>query len=86
MSGVVTQKTGTAGGHQFELLGDDGNLYLGSHMDSFGAAGRVSAGTVIGYVGDSGNAIGSDPHLHFQIHPDGGIAANPYPSLVANGC
>lgn len=86
VSGLVTQTTGSAGGHQFELLGDDGNRYLGSHMDGFAASGRVTAGTVIGYVGDSGNAKGSEPHLHFQIHPDGGTAVNPYPSLLNNGC
>lgn len=86
VSGSVTQVTGSAGGHQFELVGDDGNTYLGSHMDAFGASGRVSAGTIIGYVGDSGNALGSEPHLHFQIHPSGGIAVNPFPSLFENRC
>ena len=86
VAGVVTQVTGSAGGHQFMLDGDDGNTYRGSHMDRFGAGGRVEAGTVIGYVGDSGNARGSDPHLHFQIHPGGGQVENPYPSLGANGC
>lgn len=86
VAGLAAQVTGSAGGYQFELLGDDGNTYLGSHMDGFAASGRVVAGTVIGYVGDSGNAVGSEPHLHFQIHPDGGIPVNPYPSMVSSGC
>lgn len=86
VSGLVEQITGSVGGYQFVLRGDDANTYLGSHMDGFAADGQVEAGTIIGYVGDSGNAEGTDPHLHFQIHPGGGNATNPYPSLVANQC
>lgn len=86
VSGVIEQVTGSVGGYQFILQGDDGTTYLGSHMDGFAAGGRVEAGAVIGYVGDSGNARGTDPHLHFQIHPRGGDPTNPYPSLVANQC
>lgn len=82
-SGSVSQSSGVIGGLQFRLTADDGTLYLGSHLDAFGSSGRVSAGDVVGYVGDSGNARGSRPHLHFEVHPDGGAAVNPYPAVVA---
>ena len=43
------------------LRSADGTLWFGSHMDRFGKTGQVSAGDVIGYVGDSGNAKGGRP-------------------------
>jgi LysM repeat protein len=82
-SGSVVQVVGTVGGRQFRLYGDDGVTYSGSHLHAFGEKGRVSAGEVVGYVGDSGNALGARTHLHFEVHPGDGPGVNPYPALVA---
>jgi LysM repeat protein len=86
VSGTVEFKTGSIGGKQFNLSGDDGVMYLGSHMSEFGKSGRVNAGDVVGYVGNSGNAVGTRPHLHFGIYLSGGVVVNPYPTLLAQGC
>src|SRR3989442_7765728 len=42
---------------------------------------RVETGDPVGFVGDSGDADGIHPHLHFEVHPRGGKAVSPYPFL-----
>ncbi len=46
---------------------------------------RVAAGQHIAWVGDSGNAENTAPHLHFELHDPTGNVVNPYSSLVAAG-
>lgn len=82
VSGRADQVEGTRGGLQVWLHGDDGDLYIATHLDGFGASGHVAAGTRIGVVGTSGNAVGTSPHVHFEHHPDGGPAVNPFPLLL----
>jgi murein DD-endopeptidase MepM/ murein hydrolase activator NlpD len=82
VAGVVERHPNPLGGEAFTLSGDDGVWYYGAHLESYGAEGRVTAGTVVGYIGNSGDARDTDPHLHFESHPEGNDAVNPYPTLV----
>ncbi|HEY5890674.1 MAG TPA: LysM peptidoglycan-binding domain-containing protein [Acidimicrobiia bacterium] len=85
-AGTVEFVVGTVGGNQFNLTGVDGVRYLGSHMDAFaGKSRKVAAGEVIGYVGTTGNAAGTSPHLHFAMYVKD-KAVNPFPSLLKFDC
>jgi peptidoglycan LD-endopeptidase LytH len=83
VGGTAIQAEGRRGGRQVKLVGNDGVTYYYTHLDRFGTWGRVDAGAVIGYVGNTGNAAGTSTHVHFEQHPGGGAAVNPYPALVA---
>ncbi len=82
VSGRVRTGYGRNAGKTIYLYGDSGDLFYYMHLNGYAVtSGHVEAGQVIGYVGDSGNARGGACHLHFEVHPDGGRAINPYPIL-----
>ena len=58
VGGTVSHRSNSVGGRSFRLNGNDGNYYYGTHMWATARSGSVSAGAVIGYVGDGGNAAG----------------------------
>lgn len=80
VAGSVTMKTNALGGNVVWLIGVDGAKYYYAHLSAWeGGSRSVSAGEVIGYVGRTGNTTAN--HLHFEIHPGGGSAVNPYPTV-----
>jgi peptidoglycan LD-endopeptidase LytH len=82
--GGTVHRTGSSiGGYGIVLFHDgsaDWTFY--THFDRYGAYGEgahVGAGQVIGYVGNTGTTV---YHLHFEYHPGGGAAINPYSALL----
>lgn len=76
-----------AGGIQLYLRGDSGDVYYYAHMQEYAPGlvegSRVSAGDLVGYVGNTGSS--SVAHLHFGYMPGGGALVNPY-QLLAKLC
>ncbi|MGI8983320.1 MAG: LysM peptidoglycan-binding domain-containing protein [Acidimicrobiales bacterium] len=83
VAGLVAWAPNPSGGNAFQFYGDDGIRYYGAHLDRYGRNGYVGAGAVIGYVGNTGDAVTTSPHLHFEMHPGSGLTMSPYPSLYA---
>lgn len=80
VSGIATMHTNALGGNVISLAGSDGNGYYYAHLSAWeGGSRSVSAGEVIGYVGATGDTTAN--HLHFEIHPGGGPAVDPYPTV-----
>ena len=86
VNGVLSHIQGAITGNGYYLRGDDGTVYYGAHLDSYVAApGRVNVGTVIGRVGNTGDAVTTPTHLHFEIKPGGGAPVDPWP-VVSRIC
>ena len=84
IGGTVTYAGyGDSAGNWIVLSGNDGNSYWYMHnRENLVTGGPVKAGELIATVGDTGNAIGGPPHVHFEYHPGGGGPVNPYPILT----
>jgi murein DD-endopeptidase MepM/ murein hydrolase activator NlpD len=82
--GIVAQVgTNRLGGLVVWVMGPGGQRHYYAHLERYAdveAGMRIQAGRVLGYVGNSGNAKGTPPHLHYGVYGMGGVI-NPYPLL-----
>ena len=73
------------GGQTVSVIGAGGRVYYYAHLDSYSPGlsegDHVSTRTVLGFVGSTGNAQGTPPHLHFGVYTATG-AINPLPLLT----
>jgi peptidoglycan LD-endopeptidase LytH len=73
------------GGNVVWILGPGGRLHYYARLDHFShikPRDRIEQGTIVGYVGNTGNARGTHPHLHYGIYSMTGSGQNPYPLLL----
>ena len=89
-SGWVVHKYNSVGGDSVHITADSGNYYYYTHLEGYANVGPpgghwLEAGTLVGYMGNSGNARTTPVHLHFEFHQGGkGNYVNPYPYVRAN--
>jgi len=85
VSKVYKNYPGSRAGNGLRVEQRDGTYFTYLHLSRFkkgvGLGSPVKAGDVVGFVGSTGNS--ATPHLHFEIHPYGGAAVNPYPLMKA---
>lgn len=84
VDGRIRFSSNSLGGLSTHLYSDNGTVYYYTHLEShpggLSSGQYVSKGTVVGFLGNSGNARYTSPHLHFEIRPNG-KAVNPYPTV-----
>jgi murein DD-endopeptidase MepM/ murein hydrolase activator NlpD len=85
---VVAVRDSGLGGRQVWVLGPGRERHYYAHLDDWAPGlkegDRVYPGAVIGSVGDTGNARGTPPHLHYGVYRDGGGAYDPLPLMRAH--
>ncbi|MFG2984281.1 peptidoglycan DD-metalloendopeptidase family protein [Streptomyces sp. NPDC048258] len=82
--GTVRTQYNSAYGNMAIVTSPDGTETWYCHLSSTKIrGGKVKAGDVIAYSGNSGNSTG--PHLHFEVRPGGGSAIDPLPWLRSHG-
>ncbi|MFD3700001.1 M23 family metallopeptidase [Streptomyces sp. NPDC058646] len=82
--GTVRTQFNSAYGNMAIVTAPDGTETWYCHLSSTKIrSGKVKAGEVIAYAGDSGNSTG--PHLHFEVRPGGGAAIDPLPWFRSHG-
>ena len=85
-SGTFNKNYNDLGGISGLVYARNGDYTYYAHMDKYAGVPDgtfVAAGHQIGYVGNTGDARGGPYHLHFEYHPGGGAAVDPYDQLVA---
>ena len=78
--GVAVAVPNRLGGIAVDVFGERGFVY-NAHLSRYGMLGQVHTGSVIGYVGATGDAGGT--HDHFEWHPGNGPAVDPHAFLMA---
>ncbi|WP_309144249.1 M23 family metallopeptidase [Streptomyces sp. BR123] len=82
--GTVRTQWNSAYGNMAIVTSPDGTETWYCHLGSTKIrSGKVKAGDVIAYSGNSGNSTG--PHLHFEVRPGGGSAIDPAAWLRSHG-
>jgi len=82
--GEATNSVSPAGGLQVFVHGKLGFVF-NAHLTRIGRMGKVKAGTVVGYVGNTGDAQGGSTHDHFEWHPGEGPAVDSF-KLLNTAC
>ena len=81
---VVRVGTNQLGGQVVNVLGPGRQVHYYAHLDRYGAfkpGDVVYPGSILGYVGNTGNARTTPPHLHYGIYDPSRGAVNPWPLL-----
>ena len=84
VDGRIKFSSNSLGGRSTHLYSANGTVYYYTHLDghpgNISSGQTVAKGTIVGFVGNSGNARYTSPHNHFEIRPNG-RAVNPYPTV-----